>query len=107
MGVLTLKQSMVRQEDELVLGILTVGLLRTNANGDAGIQVVLGCLLGGWGVDPRQTAIASKWIIELDEKIKAAIMEHFRTTPAIDLHRSWLPLAEAAYEHLYHGRPGS
>ncbi|KAL4743798.1 hypothetical protein BDV11DRAFT_201663 [Aspergillus similis] len=137
MDVLTLKQPMVRQDDDLVPGILTVGLSRTNANDDAGIQwslplahlryygnpvqrtrlarvegsrltlvqfrqVVLGCVLGGWGVEPRQTASALKWIIELDEEIKAAILEHFRTTSAINLHRSWLSiLAEAAHEHLY------
>lgn len=137
MDVLTLKQPMVRQDDDLVSGILTVGLSRTNANDDAGIQwslplahlryygdpvqrtrlarvegsrltlaqfrqVILGCVLGGWGVDPRQTTSALKWIIELDEEVKAAILEHFRTTSAIDLHRSWLSiLAEAAHEHLY------
>ncbi|KAL4997999.1 hypothetical protein BDV10DRAFT_185615 [Aspergillus recurvatus] len=137
MDVLTLKQPMVRQNDELVPGILTVGLLRTNTNDDAGIQwslplahlryygapvqrtrlarvegsrltlvqfrqLILGCVLGGWGVDPRQTATALKWVIELDEEIKAAILENFRTTSAIDLHRSWMSiLAEAASEHLY------
>lgn len=65
-------------------------------------QVLLGCVIGGWGVDPRQMDIALKWIVELDQNIKSAVIGHFKASPVIDAHKSWLSiLSEAAEEYLF------
>lgn len=65
-------------------------------------QVLLGCVIGGWGVDLRQFEVALKWIVELDKRVKEAITGPFQTTPLIDVHKSWLSvLSEAAQEYLH------
>ncbi|KAJ5937291.1 hypothetical protein N7454_004946 [Penicillium verhagenii] len=137
MDIVTKKEPMVRQNDPLVPGILTVGLSRSCANGDAGIrwslplahlqyygkpiqrtklvrtegsrltlpqfcQVLLGCVIGGWGVEPRQVDVALAWIVELDKNVKKAIIAHFGAAAVIDAHKSWLSiLSEAAQEYLF------
>ncbi|KAJ5108844.1 hypothetical protein N7456_005519 [Penicillium angulare] len=135
--VVTKKEPLIHQNDPLVPGILTVGLSRSCANGDAGIrwslplahlqyygkpiqrtklvrtegsrltlhqfcQVLLGCVIGGWGVDPRQMDIALEWIVELDKNVKNATIGHFNAATVIDAHKSWLSvLGEAAQEYLF------
>jgi hypothetical protein len=137
MDIVTKKESMIRQNDALVSGILTVGLSRNCTSGDAGIrwslplahlqyygnpiqrtrllrtegsrltltqfcQVLLGCILGGWGVDPRQIEVALKWIVKLDELIKDDLVGHFEAPSLTDMHKSWLSiLSQAAQEYLY------
>jgi hypothetical protein len=137
LNVLTKRDPLVRQNDDLVPGILTIGLSRNSTNGEAGIrwslplahlryygdpvyrtrlarvegsrltlaqfrQFILGCVIGGWNVDARQTQLALQWIIDLDEQINAAITEYFKRISLIDLHKSWLSiLAEAAQDYLY------
>ena len=65
-------------------------------------KAVLGCVLGGWGLDGEDTLAASQFIVDLSEKISEALFTDSRRSQAISkYHNSGLAiLAEAASDLL-------